>query len=230
MATKKKTSRVLVIPDLHYPVAREGHLDFLSSIYEQWKCDTVVMIGYCVDNTALSFHLKAPRLKNPIVEYEKARADIDKLTARFPKATMLMGNHDANPYRWCMEVGIPEEFMRSPKDLWGLPEGWDVIPRFGHHVIDGVQYRHGDSGRASAILNAKEEFMSVVQGHLHAKGGVTFYANKFKRIFGMQVGCLVDDTTLAQEYGKKYNSKSILGCGVVIDGLYPYFEPWILED
>lgn len=227
-AKKEKDTRVLVISDLHYPVARDGHLDFLSETYEAWDCNEVVMIGDLVDNTALSFHLKNPRLKDPMVEYEKARADIDKLTARFPKATLTLGNHDQNPYRWCMEVGIPEEFMRSPKDLWGLPEGWDVVGRYGSHMIQGVNYAHGDRGRASAILNAKEDFTSTVQGHHHSKAGVTFFANKFTRIFGMQVGCLVDHTTLAQEYGKKFNSKPILGCGVVLNGTTPIFEPWLI--
>ncbi len=228
MTTKKKTSRVLVIPDLHYPAARDGHLDFLSETYEAWDCDTVVAIGDLVDNTALSFHLKNPRLKDPMLEYEKAREDIDKLTARFPKATLLMGNHDANPYRWCMEVGIPAEFMRDPKNLWGLPEGWDVVGRFGQHVIDDVIYQHGDRGRASALLNAKDEFKSCVQGHHHSKAGVQFYANKFSRIFGMQVGCLVDHKALSQNYGLKYTSKPILGCGVVLNGTTPVFEPWLI--
>ena len=223
-------SRVLIIPDLHYPVAKEGHLDFLLSIYDSWECDTVVAIGDLVDCCALSFHTKNPRLKDPMVEYEKAREDVAKLVERFPVATLLVGNHDALPYRWCKEVGIPDEFMRSPSDLWGLPEGWDVVERFGHHEIDGVLYAHGDRGRASAILNAKEEFKSVVQGHHHSKAGITFFANKFTRIFGMQVGCLVDHTTLAQKYGQKYNSKPILGCGVVLDGKTPIFEPWILEN
>ena len=227
MAAKKK-SNVLVIPDLHYPAARDGHLDFLSETYEAWGCTETVMIGDLVDNTALSFHLKNPRLKDPMREYDKARKDIDKLTTRFPKATMLMGNHDANPYRWCMEVGIPEEFMRSPKDLWGLPDQWQVVERFGQHVIDDVIYQHGDRGRASALLNAKDEFKSCVQGHHHSKAGVQFFANKHTRIFGMQVGCLVDHKSLCQDYGKKFTSKPILGCGVVLQGTTPIFEPWLI--
>ena len=227
MAVKKK-SYVVVIPDLHYPAARDGHLDFLSETYEAWGCTETVMIGDLVDNTALSFHLKNPRLKDPMREYDKARKDIDKLTTRFPKATMLMGNHDANPYRWCMEVGIPEEFMRSPKDLWGLPDQWHVVERFGQHMIDDVIYQHGDRGRASALLNAKDEFKSCVQGHHHSKAGVQFFANKHTRIFGMQVGCLVDHKSLCQDYGKKYTSKPILGCGVVLQGTTPIFEPWLI--
>ena len=226
-AKKKKTGkRVLVIGDSHCPSMRDGYVDFLLDTYHAWECTEVVHIGDLCDHTALSFHLKNPRLKDPMLEYEKAQKQVKELTTAFPEATLLMGNHGALPYRWCTEVGIPTEFMKSPKDLWQLPSGWNVVGRFGQHVIDDVIYQHGDRGRASAILNAKDEFKSCVQGHHHSKAGVQFFANKHTRIFGMQVGCGVDDTTLAMQYGVKYSSKSILGCGVVLDGVTPIFEPW----
>lgn len=221
-------SRVLVISDTHYPVARDGHLDFLLETYEAWDCDRVCHIGDLVDHCALSFHIKAPSLKNPIDEYEKAMRDIEELVKYFPEVDLMVGNHDALPWRWAKEVGIPAEYLRSPADMWNLPDTWTVHPRYGQLVIDNVLFQHGDKGRASAVLNAKDEFMSCVQGHHHSKFGVEFFANAHTRIFGLQVGCLVDHTTLAMEYGQKFSRKPLLGCGVVLDGITPIAEPWNL--
>ena len=219
-------SRVLAIGDTHCPCMREGYVDFLLETYHAWDCDKVVHIGDLVDNCALSFHLKKPSLKDPEREYEQAMEQVAMLTSAFPEADLLVGNHDALPYRWAQEMGVPDSFLREPKDLWQLPEGWNVIKRFGQVIIDDVIYQHGDRGRASAILNAKDEFRSCVQGHHHSKAGVTYYANKFTRIFGLQTGTGADHRHQQQEYGIKYSSKPILGCGIVLDGVTGIFEPW----
>ena len=77
----------------------------------------------------------------------------------------------------------------------------------------------------AALKNAKDESRSVVQGHLHAQAGVWYSANQRDRIFGLQVGCGVDHSLEAQAYGKKYNSKPIIGCGVVEGGKMATFVP-----
>ena len=66
-------SRVLAIGDTHCPCMRDGYLEFLLEAYEAWDCDRVVMIGDLVDNCALSFHTKNPRLKDPMRELDEAR-------------------------------------------------------------------------------------------------------------------------------------------------------------
>ena len=220
-------SRVLVIGDTHCPTMRDDYVPFLLDCYEQWDCDRVVHIGDLVDNAALSYHLKAPNLKDPIAEYDKAYDQVQELYAAFPEVDWLIGNHDDLPLRWCKEVGIPREFMRDYADIWGV-ENWTVHKRYSKLEIDGVIYQHGDrgkGGRMAAMAQGKDEFKSVVQGHLHAQAGIEFYANDNFRIFGMQVGCGVDDTHAAMDYGRKYNARSIVGCGVVIDGVTPIFEP-----
>jgi len=219
-------ARVLTIGDTHCPCMRKGYVDFLLETYHAWDCDRVVMIGDLVDNCSLSFHLKKPSQKNVLHEYEQALKQVEEITTAFPEADFLIGNHDALPYRWAKEVGVPDWYLLSPSDLWDLPEGWKVTKRFGQIIIDDVIYQHGDRGRASAILNAKDEFKSVVQGHHHSKAGVTYYANKFTRIFGLQCGTGADAGHQQQEYGIKYSSKPILGCGVVLDGVTGIFEPW----
>ena len=221
-------SRVLVIGDTHAPCMVDGYVDFLKHCKRKWKCNRVVHIGDLVDNCALSFHLKSPSQKDPIDEYQRAMEQVNQITKAFPNVDLMMGNHDANPYRWCKEVGIPEEWMRSPADIWKLPKGWTVHERYAQLRIDNVIYQHGDRGRASAILNARMEFASIVQGHFHSKAGIEFYANATDRIFGMQVGCGMDWKHAQMEYAVKFSAKPIIGCGIVLDGTTPIFEPMLL--
>jgi hypothetical protein len=44
----------------------------------------------------------------------------------------------------------------------------------------------------------------------------------------MEVWCGVDWEHHQMEYGVKYSQKPILGCGVVIDGNTPIFEPMLI--
>ena len=222
MPSKK---RVLVIGDTHCPAMVDGYVDFLRDVHKRWNCNKVVHIGDIVDNAALSFHLKKPQLKDPLQEYEKAMKQVKQLTKAFPSAELLIGNHDALPYRWCDEVGIPESMMRDFGAIFGLPKRWKVHQRFEQLVIDDVIYQHGDRGKNSAILNAKAEFRSVVQGHHHSKAGVDFYCNLSTRIFGCQVGCGTDWKHAQMEYGKKYSQKPVVSCGVVLEGRTAIVEP-----
>ena len=221
-------SRVLIIGDTHCPCLLDGYVEFLADCYESWDCDRVVHIGDLVDNCALSFHLKKPHQKDPTREFEQALDQVAVITSWFPDADLLLGNHDVLPYRWLNEVGIPEEMMREFGDIFQLPNGWTVHQRYAQLEIDGVIYQHGDRGRSSASLNARDEFQSVVQGHHHSKAGIEFTANRNHRVFGMQVGCGTDWKHHQQDYGVKYTKKPIIGCGIVIDGTTPIFEPMIL--
>ena len=150
-----------------------------------------------------------------------------KLYKAFPSVTWLIGNHDALTERQAGEVGLPLTVLKDYSELWGV-HNWDVIPRFGSVEIDGVMYQHGDRGLGGAMAasrNAKAEYCSVVQGHLHAQAGVVYNANQRICTFGMQVGCGVDHRVEAMSYGKKYNQKPIVGCGVVLNGKTAIFEP-----
>lgn len=218
-------SNVLVIGDTHAPCLLDGYVDFLLRCYEFWECNRVVHIGDLVDNCALSFHLKKPHQKDPVAEYEKALEQVKQITEAFPKADLMLGNHDVLPYRWCNEVGIPESMMRDFSAIWQLPKKWRVWPRFSQLVIDKVIYQHGDRGKGSAILNAKAEFASCVQGHHHQKSEIIFSANLKTRIFGCQTGCGVDWKHHAQEYGKKYSAKPIISAAIILNGTSPVLEP-----
>ncbi len=200
---------------------------WLKTIYEQWSCDRVVMIGDLVDWASISYHPKAPSLKNSEFEFEQAMEQVQTLYKLFPKADWLIGNHDALSERQALDCGLPTLVLKDYAKLWKVDK-WTVHPRFADLIIDGIIYRHGDKGRGGffpALSNALLEFTSVVQGHYHSVGGVMYNANNKAKYFGLQVGCGINISRSAMDYGKKFSKRPVLGCGIVIDGKFPLFEP-----
>jgi len=225
-------STVLIIGDTHCPCLRKGYIGFLKRTADEWQPDRVVHIGDLVDSCANSMHEKDPQLKDPVREYKNALQQVRRIGEAFPEVELLMGNHDALVERQATAAGLDHSVLKSFKEYWQLPEGWTVYPRYHDLIIEGVQIFHGDKyggGIHAASNNAKAQFRSVVQGHLHGSLGVQYTANATSRVFGMAVGCGVDNRKLAMAYGKVYKRKPILGCGIVRDGVEAYAIPWGLE-
>lgn len=224
-------NNVLVISDTHAPCMLDGALDFLRDIHRSWKCTKVIHIGDVVDWHCINYHEKDLNQINFNAEFQGAKKQVQALAKVFPNVEVLTGNHDALPLRKAQTALLPGTVIRGNNEIWETPKGWKWHPRYHKLECDKVLYMHGDHGRGGnfpAILNAVDMFQSVVQGHYHASAGVHFHANPSSRIFGMQVGCLVDWKHAQQDYGVKFNKKPLIGCGVVIEGKYPYFEPMIL--
>ena len=222
--------RVLVIGDTHCPAMLPGYVDFLRDTYKQWQCDRVIHIGDVVDWGAISYHEKNPACPSAGDEYATTLAQVKMLHKAFPKAVVMTGNHDDLPARQARTAGIPVELLRDYAKVWETP-GWDWQPRYSTYELDGVKYAHGDRGKGgqyAALRNAKDNFCSWVQGHVHGQAGVQYYANSGGLIFGANVGCGLDRTRAAMDYGMKFNQKPVLGCGIVLDGVHAIFEPMIL--
>lgn len=228
-------SRVLVVGDTHCPGMRRGYVDFLCQIAETYQCNRCVHIGDLVDWHSISFHERKLSLSNPEAEFGQAYKQVQELkdglaSVGLKTVDWLIGNHDCLTERQACAVGLPSNVLRDYSDLWGV-ERWRVHPRYTKLFIDGVIYSHGDSGRGgmdAALTQAKDHFRSTVLGHLHAQAGVKWWANPEYRVFGMSVGCGIDAKKMQFEYGKRFNAKPILGCGVVLNGQRAFFEPWLL--
>ena len=224
------SKRVLVIGDTHCPAMLPEYVDFLRDIYKQWSCDTVIHIGDCTDWAAISFHEKNPACPSAGDEYTTTLRQVQTLYKAFPKAVVMTGNHDDLPARQARTAGIPVELLRDYAKVWETP-GWDWLPRYSTYELDGVKYAHGDRGKGgqyAALRNAKDNFCSWVQGHVHGQAGVQYYANSGGLIFGANVGCGLDRTKACMDYGMKLNVKPVVGAGIVIDGKHAYFEPMLL--
>jgi predicted phosphodiesterase len=221
-------STVLIIGDTHCPAMRKGYVSFLQKVADRYSPNRIVHIGDAADWHSISYHERIPALSSAGEEYHHAKRQIQQLVKAFPKADWMIGNHDALTERQARTAGLPPEVMLDYNDLWEVP--WKVHPQFSELIIDDVVYTHGEGpGGMYAHGNAaKLRFRSVVMGHLHSNAGVIWHANTESRVFGLAVGCGVDNDKLQFLYGKKMPRKPILGCGVVINGKQAYFEPWLL--
>lgn len=213
--------RVLVVGDIHEPVAHPGYLPFIQALRDKWQPERVVFIGDILDFHGVSFHAKNPDCPGPKDEAAQAMEGVQRWSRVFPDAEVMIGNHDERVPRLAASVGIPAKFLRDYSDVWGT-HGWEWKYET---QIDGVHYFHGTgcSGQRPSYNRAMQSGMSTVMGHTHSVGGVSWMAGPNRRQFGMDTGCGVDTRAAAMAYGKHFARKPILSAGVVIDGI-PYHE------
>lgn len=213
-------SKVLAIGDTHFPAVHPGYHSFCEDLAEKHDCNKVVHIGDVVDWHAISRHEKQPEANDALTEFEKAKEHIRRWYRSFPKVVVTEGNHDVRVARQAATVNIPQRFLKGYNELFETDWVWQP-----DHQIDGVYYFHGTgvSGKYPAMATMEKMLMSTVMGHVHSAGGINWRANPERRLFGMSVGCGVDDKHVAFRYGEHLKVRSILSAGVVIDGTPMHF-------
>lgn len=211
---RRKKKNVLVIGDTHAPFTHPLYLPFCKRIQSDLRCEEVVHIGDIVDNHAISYHEHDPNGASPSAEMEHADKQLKEWFKAFPNVKLCIGNHDRMVDRKSRTVGLPERCFKPFRSIWQLPKGWhDDFD----HIIDGVKYTHGTgySGVHAHTQAAYDNRMSTVIGHLHSVAGIEYTANTKDIIFGMSVGCGIDNKAYAFEYGRAFKRKPIISCGVV---------------
>lgn len=203
-------NNVLVIADIHEPFCHKDYMGFCKRIYDKYKCNRVVFIGDIIDNHYTSFHDVDPDGNNAAEELRKAKENIAKWYELFPNAYVCLGNHDVRPDRKAFNSGISKTWIKTLADVLETPN-WIYNDSF---VIDGVLYTHGIN---QAVENRMyKNLMSCVQGHYHSKSNITYSVGENIRLFGMQLGCGVDEKAYAMAYNK-FGNKMHINCGVVLD-------------
>ena len=214
-------SRVLVIGDVHEPATHPAYRSFVEDLYYEWECDRVVFIGDILDLHSISFHQRDVDCEGVTREADIASNGIAKWYKAFPKASVMIGNHDERVLRLAASVNIPSRFIKDYAETWNTPKlSWSRDT-----IIDGVHYFHGTgcAGKSPALNAAIRTMMPTVIGHVHSVAGVSWACAPNSRVFGMVTGCGVDIHHPAMNYGKNLIKKPILSAGVVIDGI-PYHE------
>lgn len=206
----QKERRILIVGDIHAPFSLDGYLDFCKETYAIYNCNQVIFIGDIIDNHYSSFHTTDPDGMGGGDELDLAINYIQDWVEAFPKADVLIGNHDRMIMRKAFESQIPKRWIKSYNEVLGTE--WNWIERI---VYDNVQYVHGEGG--TARTKAKNDMMSTVQGHIHTQAYTEWMVGRNFRVFGMQVGCGIDCTAYAAAYAKNFKKQAI-GCGVVIGG------------
>jgi predicted phosphodiesterase len=216
-------ARVLVIGDLHCPADHKDYLHHCLRMQKKYRTDHTVFIGDIADNEAISNYEKNPELPSALELYNLTTKAISKWHKIFKGASVVIGNHDKRVHNKAIKNGIPSLYLQSYKDLYNT-SSWNWDHSF---CIDNVLYVHGDgwSSEYPAFNAAKAHMQSVVSGHTHSKFSINWAQGPNNNsIFGMNVGSGVDLNNPVFKYSQPHLKKAILGCGIVIDGKYPYLE------
>lgn len=210
---------VLVVGDVHAPFDLDGYLEHCKEVYERFKCNQVVFIGDIIDNHYSSYHESETSAKGGEEELQLAIDKIAKWYEAFPKAVVIIGNHDRLIMRKAKSGNIPKTWIKDFKEVLNTPK-WEFMEEFEQ---DDVVYIHGEGGTARTKM--KSELKSVVQGHIHTQAYVDWNFGNNHRIFGMQVGCGIDRHSYGMAYARAYK-KPAISCGVVLNnGTLPIVVP-----
>lgn len=223
-------TRILVIPDLHFPYCHPDSLDFLHKLKKLLNPSRVICLGDELDYHAMSFHDSDPDLDSAGAELVKSLGYIDTLHELFPKMDLMDSNHGSMAYRRQKHAGMPRHLLKSynevlcvPVDDWKwhhnlkiqLPSGEFVV--FGHYFGANVL-------RASQAMG-----MSIVQGHAHSSFDLQYWRNENGLHFGATVGCLIDDKSLAFAYNKLQIKRPITGA-MFIENSIPQLIPMMVDE
>ena len=210
----KVKKNVLVIGDLHEPFCLDNYLEHCVENYNKYKCDEVVFIGDIIDNHASSYHETDPDGHSAGQELKMAIQRIKQWYQAFPKATVIIGNHDRLIMRKAYSSGLSKMWIKDYAEVLGTP-GWNFTESI---EIDDVLYIHGEGGTARARV--RRDLQSIVQGHLHSQAYIDWCVGAKFKLFGMQIGCGIDHKSYAMAYGKE-GPKPAIACGVVLQGEVP---------
>lgn len=206
------TKNVLVIGDLHEPFCLDSYLDFCIDQYNKYACNQVIFIGDIIDNHYASYHetYGGDELMTGSDELDLAIKRIARWYKAFPKAHVIIGNHDRLVMRKAQTSNIPKKWIKSYKEVLEVPN-WTFTERY---VQDNVQYIHGEGGTARTKCRA--DMQNTIQGHLHTQCYTEHYVGQNYRVFGIQVGCGIDHESYAMAYAK-YGKKPAIGVGLCLE-------------
>jgi len=207
---------VLIIGDTHLPFEHRKYLEFVVDVKKRYHCSLIYHIGDLCDFHAISRHPHNPDGFSPILELKETNRKLKAWYRAFPKCRVCIGNHDERLEKAAWNFGLSSHYMRSLPEIFEFPKGWEYDI---DHWVYGVRIFHGMGyGGKYAHVNAViENQCSIVIGHLHSNAGTWFTANERNCNFGLAVGCGIDRSSYAFQYGRDMRRKPILGCGVVLE-------------
>jgi hypothetical protein len=222
-----KNSRILVISDTHAPFMHPDAVAFLSAIKAKYKPDRVVHIGDEADKHSLSYHESDPDLSSAGDELVQTIEALQPLYKMFPVVDVLDSNHGSLAFRKARTAGIPKAYLRDPGEVLMAPPGWRWHDSLTLRMSDGNQvfFHHGLSSQIIKVV--RELSISTVQGHFHNSAGVSYASTPDKLLWGLQVGCLIDDKSRAFAYNKTTLGRPLIGTGIILEG-QPRWLPMVL--
>ena len=210
------------------PYQHKDMLPFLKAIKKKFKPDRIVNMGDEADKHAMSFHSTDEDLFSAGDELIKTIGYIESLYKVFPKMDIMLSNHGSMLIRKAKANGIPLHYLKNYNDVYNVPETWKWHDDLVIKLSNGqeVYFCHGkikDSAKLSQQMS-----MNVVQGHYHESFKIEYWSNPNNLFWGMNVGCLIDNSSMAFAYNKLFPKRPIIGTGIIING-QPRLLPMILN-
>ena len=220
--------RILVISDMHIPYHHKDSIKFLSEIKKQFKPDRIINIGDSIDFHAISMHDSNPDLPNAGDELNLTKKYLKELEVIFPNVTEVDSNHSSLVFRRALKYGLSTQFLKSYNEFLGVGKGWKWVDNLTLTLSNGQRcfFTHGMSADILKVSQAMG--MSAVQGHYHTKFVISYWSNPDNLFFGMNVGCLTNQKSMAFEYAKNFKTRFIIGTGIILDGV-PRLLPMVLN-
>lgn len=217
---KSKNEKILCVSDLHFPYSHKDSLKYLEAIKKKYKPDRVVFMGDELDYHALSFHASDPDLDNAGPELQKAMGYMESLYKIFPEADVLDSNHGSMAYRKAKHHGMPRHLLKSYKEVLSAPQGWNWHRRLIIKMSNGLKVFLTHGFRKNALIESQKLGYSFVQGHHHSTCEIRMWKSEEQLLhFGMTVGCMIDDESMAYEYNKLNSSRPVLNHSIIIKGV-----------
>lgn len=225
---------VLVLPDLQMPYEHEKALQFASYVKRHYGIpdSNVINVGDECDAMHGGLYDKDPNAEHSAVnEIKVTREKIKEWASVFPEMRLCISNHGLRWLKKASLAQIPSMLMRRYEEVFEMPQGWKWqeewrFMQFKHpfRMIHGMGYS-GRQGHYNAVIDSG---ISTLIGHLHSHAGINYIKTMGaeKLLWGMNVGCLIDEDAVAFKYGKYNRQKPCLGLGMIFNnGSTPVWLP-----
>jgi len=222
----------LFISDVHEPYSHPNALKFCKMLQRDFEIphENVYSVGDLTDLHGFSRWPKSPDSPHTANQEVNIARDNLKLWAKaFPELKLVESNHDQRIMRKALGAELPSQVIKSFREIFNLPNDWQIQENFiisngkDSFVVEHGETWCGEAGLKQAITHYG---MGIVKGHSHVQAGVKWVKTAHQQLWGMDVGCLVDNEALAFAYGKYSKLKPMIGAGILLNGI-PHFIPLV---
>lgn len=211
-------SRILCFGDLHAPYEHRDALSFLSAVKKEYDPTRIIGTGDELDNHNMSNWITELEIDDARTELYKGRAVMRKLAALFPVIQNVDSNHTSRLYRAGKQAKILRELLVPYKTLLGVQDyDWTWQHSIDIDIKDRTKIKVVHHSGANVFLNAQRAGCSVIAGHNHTKQKIEYW-NAGTKGFAVQVGCLLNEHSVAHTYAVDNIMKPLLGCLMLLDG------------
>lgn len=223
-----RNETIAVLGCIHLPYQHRDAIAFVQAIRKEYKPDLWVNLGDEFDYHAISYHESNPDLYNSGKELDLAVDKYHTMFAKVDKMVVCESNHGSLPFRKALTSGLPKRLIKSYEEIVQAPKGHVWKPNYTHKLINGQYcfFTHGLN--KDAVKVSKNLSMNVCQAHYHSEYKIGYWSNPLNLFWGLNVGCLVDDKSLAMAYNKLSIARPILGMALIQNGI-PRLIPMILN-